>query len=66
MSVSYVSFSVFSFILVLVYAEDRLPLNISIPPSQFIELVTIEGENMNCDHTDWANIWARVHAGELK
>lgn len=48
------------------YAEDRLPLNISIPPSQFIELVTIEGENMNCDHTDWANIWARVHAGELK
>lgn len=48
------------------YAEDKLPLNISIPATSFIELVTLEGEDMNCDHTDWGNIWVSETSGALQ
>lgn len=42
------------------YTEDRISVQIEIPASENLELVTLAGENKNCDHTDWVNIWVKT------
>lgn len=46
------------------YSGDTSKLAVKIPPSKTLELRLEMGENMDCDHGDWANAWLSSDASK--
>lgn len=46
------------------YSRDHQNISVNIAGVKRLELVVYEGENKDCDHADWADIW--LSAGEAK
>jgi hypothetical protein len=46
------------------YSREKEKVAVSVAGIKRLELVTIEGENKDCDHADWANAW--LAAGSVR
>lgn len=39
------------------YSTEKQPIDVDVDGARSIELLIDKGENMDCDHGDWANVW---------
>ena len=46
------------------FSRNHQKISVNIAGVKRLELVTIEGDNKDCDHADWANIWLSAGASK--